>query len=58
MEMGENRAVLSAAGPGRWEGTAVLVRCPSGRRGWVADVAVARGAPPARAARFALTVEE
>jgi nitrogen fixation protein FixH len=58
MEMGANRAVLSAAGPGRWEGTAVLVRCPSGRRGWVADVAVARGASPARAARFALTVEE
>lgn len=58
MEMGENRAVLSAAGPGRWEGTAVLVRCPSGRRGWIADVSVARGAPPARAARFALTVEE
>jgi nitrogen fixation protein FixH len=57
MDMGENRTALSRTGPGRWEGTAVLVRCPSGRRGWVADVAVGRGAP-ARAARFALTVEE
>ena len=47
MYMGENRVALVADGPGRWRGTGVLVRCPSGRRGWVAEVEVpsASGAP-------------
>jgi len=58
MEMGENRAALAPAGGGRWEGTAVLVSCPSGRRGWAVEVGVAPRTGPARAARFALTVAE
>ncbi len=47
MYMGENRVPLAAAGPGRWRGKGVLVRCPSGRRGWQAEVEVpsAGGAP-------------
>lgn len=57
MDMGANRAMLVATGGGRHEGTAVLVRCPSGRRAWVADVTVASEAAP-RTARFPLTVAE
>jgi nitrogen fixation protein FixH len=56
MEMGENRAALAVAGPGRYEGPAILVRCPSGRREWVAEIAVARPGAPARAARFSFAV--
>ncbi len=57
MEMGTNRVALAATRDG-FAGTAVLVRCPSGRRAWVADVTVAvRGAAP-RTARFPLTVAE
>ena len=57
MEMGQNRARLEPS-PDGWKGTAVLVRCPSGRKGWVAEVSVAvRGAPP-ETARFPLTVAE
>jgi len=58
MEMGENRTALAPVAPGRWEGTAVLVRCPSGKREWVADVAVMRPGVLARGARFSLTVAE
>lgn len=58
MSMGENRSRLARTGPGRFEGKAVLVRCPSGRRGWVADVEVASPGAPARSARFSLTVAE
>jgi hypothetical protein len=43
MVMGPNRVVLREAGQGRWTGTGVLVRCPSGRRTWRATV----GLPPA-----------
>jgi nitrogen fixation protein FixH len=43
MEMGENRVALRAAGAGRWTGTAVLVRCPSGRRDWAVEVSAAGG---------------
>jgi hypothetical protein len=57
MEMGPNRARLQATADG-WQGTAVLVRCPSGRKGWIAEVTVSvRGAPP-ETARFPLTVVE
>jgi hypothetical protein len=47
MYMGENRVPLAGAGAGRWRGKGVLVRCPSGRRGWAAEVEVpsAEGAP-------------
>lgn len=58
MSMGPNRPVLVAAGQGRYEGKAVLVRCPSGRKGWFATVAVeAPGVPPA-SARFDFDVAE
>lgn len=56
MEMGENRVVLSPAGDGAWEGKAVLVRCPSGRRDWVVQVDVTPAGGPPRAARFALAL--
>jgi nitrogen fixation protein FixH len=58
MDMGENRVALGPTGPGRFEGIAVLVRCPSGRRGWIAEVEVARPGGPPRTARFELTVAE
>jgi hypothetical protein len=40
MYMGENRVALAPLGGGRYRGKAVLVRCASGRRDWVAEVAV------------------
>ena len=50
MYMGENRVRLAALGGGRYQGRGVLVRCPSGRRGWVAEVEVpSAGGPPLRA---------
>ena len=58
MEMGENRVRLERRAPYTFEGTAVLVRCPSGRRDWTATVAVARGGDAAREARFPFTVRE
>jgi len=50
MYMGENRAALEPAGGGRHRGRAVLVRCASGRRDWVAEVEVraAGGGEPVR----------
>lgn len=58
MAMGENRVALARRGPGRFEGKAVLVRCPSGRRDWVARVSVAAaGAPPDQVA-FPLSAAE
>lgn len=56
MDMGENRPALAPAGPGRFLGKAVLVRCPSGRKEWVADVSVSAPGAPERSARFSLTV--
>ncbi len=58
MSMGENRSTLSAVGPGTYEGNAVLVRCPAGRRDWVADVEVAAPGAAAQRARLALTIPE
>jgi len=50
MSMGPNRRTLAPAGGGRYAGKGVLVRCPSGRKDWVATVAVdLPGAPPATA---------
>lgn len=56
MSMGENRRQLSGAGGGRYAGKAVLVRCPSGRKDWVATVVVEGSA--AAAARFDFAVAE
>jgi hypothetical protein len=58
MSMGENRSRLAPSGAGRFEGKAVLVRCPSGGRAWLADVEVASPGAPPRTARFPLTVAE
>jgi nitrogen fixation protein FixH len=54
MNMGENRVRLAAAGPGRHAGVAVLVRCHSGRKDWIATVTVrpAGGAPVSAAFPF------
>jgi nitrogen fixation protein FixH len=57
MEMGPNRARLAPAAQG-WVGTAVLVRCPSGRKGWLAEVSLAVPGGAAETARFPLTVVE
>ena len=38
MEMGRNRVDLSRGADGRYRGTGVFVRCPSGRRVWEATV--------------------
>ncbi len=40
MRMGPNQVVLKPAGPGSWEGSGVIVRCPSGKRTWFANVIV------------------
>jgi hypothetical protein len=49
MSMGDNTVQLTAAGGGRYEGKAVLVRCPTGRRDWLAAVAVRQAGREARA---------
>lgn len=38
MEMGRNRVDLSRGADGRYRGTGVIVRCPSGRHDWEATV--------------------
>ena len=43
MSMGENVAQLAGAGDGDYLGKAILVRCRSGRRDWVATAVVQRG---------------
>jgi hypothetical protein len=58
MEMGENRSALAPTGGGRFDGKAVLVRCRSGRKDWIAEVHVARGGVAAPAVRFRVTVSE
>lgn len=57
MQMGENAVALAPAGAGRYAGTAVLVRCPSGRRDWIATIDVQAGGA-ARRAELALRVAE
>ncbi|HEX9053068.1 MAG TPA: FixH family protein [Anaeromyxobacter sp.] len=58
MAMGENRSSLAATAPGTYEGKAVLVRCASGRRDWVAEVELAGPGAARRTARFPLTLPE
>jgi len=45
MYMGENRIHLAALGPGAFRGRGVIVRCPSGRRTWSAEVTLRRREP-------------
>ena len=40
MRMGPNQVPLKPTGPGTYEGTGVIVRCPSGKRTWFANVIV------------------
>jgi hypothetical protein len=40
MKMGPNRVSLKQMGQGLYEGTGIIVRCPSGRRTWNARVTV------------------
>jgi nitrogen fixation protein FixH len=57
MRMGTNEVRLARRGAGRFEGKAVLVRCPSGRKDWVATVALAKAGAPAGQLRFPLVAE-
>ena len=54
MEMGRNRVDLSRGADGRYRGTGVIVRCPSGRRDWEATVT----APGAGKAVFRFAVAD
>ena len=38
MKMGPNRVDLEASGKGLYKGRGIIVRCPSGKRTWMADV--------------------
>lgn len=38
MEMGPNRVVMKTAGEGLYQGKGIIVKCPSGRRTWKAEV--------------------
>lgn len=57
MEMGRNEVRLARSGAGRFEGKAVLVRCPSGRKDWIATVSISRAGTVADAVRFPLRAE-
>lgn len=57
MDMGRNEVRLVRRGAGRFEGTAVLVRCHSGRKDWTATVTVAKAGAPDGAVEFPLVAE-
>jgi hypothetical protein len=40
MEMGPNRVALKKVARNTWEGTGIIVRCPSGKRLWRASVTI------------------
>ena len=40
MKMGPNQVSLTPTGPGTYEGSGVIVRCPSGKKIWFANVIV------------------
>jgi hypothetical protein len=40
MKMGPNRVLLKRTDQGFYEGKGVIVRCPSGRRTWFADITI------------------
>jgi hypothetical protein len=58
MDMGRNELRLAPGEDGASSGVAVLVRCPSGRKDWIAEVRVAGGGGAPRAVRFPFTVGE
>ena len=49
MFMGKNRVFLEHKGNGRYEGKGVIVRCPSGKKIWRADVVIERNGKTASA---------
>jgi nitrogen fixation protein FixH len=59
MYMGENRVALAPRGGGVYEGKGTVVRCPSGRRQWQADVTARPkdGQPPVTG-RFPFEVQD
>jgi hypothetical protein len=57
MYMGENRVALAPLGGGRYRGRSVLVRCASGRRDWVAEVALRLPGEAAAASRVRFPFE-
>ena len=40
MDMGPNRVLLKAVDSGVYEGTGIIVRCPSGRKVWRARITI------------------
>src|SRR5512143_2025915 len=42
MFMGKNQPVMKKAGAGHYEGKGVIIRCPSGKKTWQAEVTVTR----------------
>ncbi len=59
MWMGDNRTALEPDGAGRWRGHGTLVRCPTGKKGWAAEVELpAREGEPALHATFLFEVVE
>lgn len=42
MFMGRNRPALRHTGSGRYEGSGVIVRCPSGKKLWKASLQITR----------------
>ena len=58
MYMGENRVRLAPQGDGSWRGRGVVVRCPSGRRGWTAQVELPGAARGKLVASFSFEVAE
>jgi hypothetical protein len=40
MDMGRNRVRMKSRGKGIFQGSGIIVRCPSGRRTWKANVTV------------------
>jgi hypothetical protein len=57
MYMGENRIRLSHRGGGLFRGQGVIVRCPSGRRTWSAEVTLRPREPAAAPVRATFTFE-
>jgi hypothetical protein len=61
MYMGENRVRLAHVGGGVYRGQGVIVRCPSGRRTWSAEVTLRRREPATAAplsATFTFDLED
>jgi hypothetical protein len=58
MQMFPVEARLAPGAPGRYAGRAVLVRCPSGRRDWIATVRVTPPGGAPRTAELPLEVAE